>query len=145
MDFENAKRKKFAIVDYIEGAEQTFAINELLTTFNEAFATIQSENERLSAFEAEILAERRMADEAALFEKFEDKLKDSKEFEALKSNASEYTLEELEKELFVLVGKMEFSVKEPEVKNKPMNMPKEETNDGFGNLFAWKKKENNEN
>lgn len=148
VDFEAAKRKKYAIVDYVEGEEQIFSFNELLTTFSEAFETVQSENKRLSAFEAEILAERREAEEKALFEKFENKLKDSEEFEALKANAGEYTLDELQKELFVLVGKMEFSVTEPEQPKKaPMlTFEVEESNDdGFGNLFAWKKKEEKDN
>lgn len=146
VDFESARRKKHAFVDYVEGEEQqTFAIKDLVEMFDVVFAENKADKvelDRLTAFEKEILAERRKIEESSLFEKFENKLKDSKEFEALKSNAGEYTLEELEKELFVLVGKKEFSVEEPEVKNKPMNMPKEETNDGFGNLFSWKKETN---
>lgn len=146
VDFESARRKKHAFVDYVEGEEQqAFAIKDLVEMFDVVFAENKADKvelDRLTAFEKEILAERRKIEESSLFEKFENKLKDSKEFEALKSNAGEYTLEELEKELFVLVGKKEFSVEEPEVKNKPMNMPKEETNDGFGNLFSWKKETN---
>lgn len=113
VDIENAKRKKYTIVDYIEGSEpQEFALGELIETFNSKYAETKvdaDEFERLKNFEADILTAKREASEKALFEKFEDKLKDNEEFKALKEKASSYELDDLEKELFALVGKVDFA------------------------------------
>lgn len=150
VDFEAAKRKKYAIVDYVEGTEQSFSLNELINVFDQAYATAQANINELTAFKNEVLAERRKEEESALFAKFEDKLNKSEEFKALKSNSSEYSLDELEKELFALVGKINFSVENAEPKNKPMLTYEvveddSDNDDGYGDLFAWKKKEKKEN
>lgn len=153
VDFKKCKRKKYAIVDYIEGEEQKFAVHELIESFNEAYADATkhvSENnaelERLKAFEQEILKEKRDTDEAALFEKFDEQLHTSDEFKALKANSKDYSLEQLEKELFVLVGKMNFTVSEKKGRKSvaPTIMPKDESDSEFGGLFAWKKTEKTE-
>lgn len=150
IDFEKSKRKKYVIVDYIEGTEQNFSMSHLIDQFNEAYSIMtaklcdnQAEFERLQNFEQEIIAERK----ESLFDQFEEKLNDSTEFKVLKSNAGDYSLDELEKELFALVGKKNFSFSAThEKKNtKPMNMPKDESAQEFGGLFSWKKKEMNEN
>lgn len=117
LDLEQCKRKKYAIVDYIEGAEQELEVFELIKLFNEKYAGLKvdaDEFERLKEFETGTLQKKREAEEAALFEKFEDKLKDNEDFEALKENAAKYELDTLEKELFALVGKIDFtfSIKE---------------------------------
>jgi len=133
VDFSNIKRKKYSIVDYVEGTtEQDFSLFSLIDSFNEKYADIKldtAEFERLRKFEEDILAANRKAEEEALFEKFEDKLKDNDEFKALKEKAAEYELDALEKELFALVGKIDFSFSlNKEEKVKPMV--------GFEALFA---------
>lgn len=139
VDIENIKRKKYAIVDYVEGSEsQAFSMADLIETFNSKYAAAMvdvAEFERLQAFETRILTAEREAAETALFDKFENKLKDNDEFKALKEKASEYELDALEKELFALVGKVEFafslknmSANSDDKGNKPMV--------GFEALFA---------
>lgn len=129
IDIDNAKRKKYSIVDYVEGSEsQEFALSELIETFNNKYAEVKvdaEEFERLKNFESDILTAKREESEKALFDKFEDKLKDNDEFKALKEKASEYELDALEKELFALVGKVDlaFSFKEMG-KDNDTNKPK---------------------
>lgn len=153
VDFKKCKRKKYAIVDYIEGEEQNFTVRELIESFNEAYTATtrhvsenKTELERLKAFEQEILKEKRDADETALFEKFDEQLHTSDEFKALKANSKDYSLEQLEKELFVLVGKMNFTVSEKKERKPiaPTVMSKDESDSEFGGLFAWKKTEKTE-
>ena len=152
VDFKKCKKKKYAIVDYVEGAEQEFSVKGLIESFNTAYSAaskdmekINEELSQLREFKKEVLAERRETDEAALFEKFEAQLQESDEFKALKSNSKDYSMEALEKELFVLVGKMNFSFSKDNI--TPMiavkNDSAEESNDEFGSLFAWKKEEEN--
>lgn len=146
IDFKNCKRKKYAIIDYVEGTEQNFVVRDLIESFDKAYSAAsidKAEFERLQAFEQEVLKERRKADEAALFEQFETQLHESDEFEALKSNSGNYSLDQLEKELFVLIGKMNFSFseKKKDKNTAPMIPPKDDSKDEFGGLFAWKKNE----
>lgn len=150
VDFETKKRKKFIITDYVEGTEeQTLEVYSLLREctekYSNMFKTVQDnekELKRLHAFEEEVLKANREEDEAKLFNRFEEQLKDNDEFEALKENASDYSLDDLEKELFVLVGKMNFSVSENKPKqNKPGIVVKEQNDDEFGGLFDWKNEE----
>ena len=112
LDFEQCKRKKYSIVDYIEGSEQELEVFEVIKSFDERYAELKinaDEFKRLKEFEAGTLQKKREADEKALFDKFEDKLKDNEDFEALKENAASYELDALEKELFALVGKVDFT------------------------------------
>lgn len=152
IDFETKKKKKFAIVDYVEGTEdQTLEAFKLIDDFNRAYIRMKNtfenndaELHRLQEFEAKILKERREADEAELFKKFESQLEHNDDFEVLKENASNYSISELEKELFVLVGKMNFAVNDNKDANKTptiVTSVKEDTKDEFGGLFAWKNEE----
>ena len=141
VDFENSKRKKYAIVDYVEGSTQEFNLKEVLDTFSKEYATAavdQKEFDRLKEFEQKTLAATREADEAELFERFDDKLKDNDEFKALKENSAKYTLEDLEKELFALVGKVEFALaNEPKPQSKPgIGFEDTRKNDPMRALFA---------
>ena len=113
----------------------------MFDTFSKEYATAavdQKEFDRLKEFEQKTLAATREADEAELFERFDDKLKDNDEFKALKENSAKYTLEDLEKELFALVGKVEFALAN---ESKPQSKPGigfEDTrkNDPMRALFA---------
>ncbi len=144
VDAENIKRKKYEIVDYVEGgSEQTFDLGEIFNRFSDAYVADPidaDEFKRLQDFEANTLKERRDAAESELFAEFEDQLKENENFVALKEHASEYTIEDLRKELFALVGQMQFTVKE----DKPApgivfeDKPK---NSSMRKLFAWKENE----
>lgn len=141
IDFANAKRKKYAIVDYVEGSTQEFNLKEVLNAFSEKYAVAavdQKELARLKEFEQKTLAAAREADEAELFGKFEDKLKDNEEFVSLKEKSAEFTLEDLEKELFALVGKVEFALaKDSKPQNKPgFGFEDTRKNDSMRALFA---------
>lgn len=154
IEFEKAKRKKYVIEDYIEGeseqSKQDYSICEIFKKFNEICSAQKQEIDKLSQFEQSILTERRKIEESALFEKFDEELKDCEEYKILKSNSKDFTLEELEKELFALVGKMNFSLENKKSQNKPIVnfneeiQSSEDDEDEFGGLFAWTKNEKND-
>lgn len=133
VDFDNAIRKKYAIVDYEEGTEQNFALSDLINTFNEKYtlATVdRKEFDRLKEFEKKELLKNREAAEKELFDKFENKLKDDEDYKALKDKAPEYELDDLEKELFALIGKINFALEEKNAKAPtPAIIPQSNGND----------------
>lgn len=139
VDIENAKRKKYSIVDYVEGSNsQEFAMADLIQAFNDKYAEVKidaAEFDRLKTFEHDILNAKREAEEKALFDKFENKLKENEEFKALKEKASEYELDALEKELFALVGKVDFAFS---LKNMSQNSDADKPKPiiGFEAMFA---------
>ena len=121
LDAENLKRKKFAIVDFDEGSVVDESVTYSLFTdvtnkIAELTNALQAETEKYSTLEAELETLREFKNEAdrkakeELFSKFEEKLNTMEEFEALKENQDSYTLDELSKELFALVGKISFSL-----------------------------------
>ena len=145
LDTENIARKKYQIVDYVEGGgDQKFALDAIFDVFKTAYGNDHidaDEFKRLQDFEADVLQEMREAAETELFAEFEDQLKENDEFTALKESASEYSLDVLKEKLFALVGKMQFSVK---VENKPapgIVFHDEPKNSSMRKLFAWKDKE----
>lgn len=113
IDFADQKRKKFAIVDYVEGESTPDSVYELVKSYRDKYiqsSTIDpAEFERLQEFERTTLASERAEAEEALFAKFETKLGENEEFKALKDKASELELGALEKELYALVGKVDFN------------------------------------
>lgn len=157
IEFEKAKRKKYVVEDYIEGEseqnKQDYSICEIFKKFDEICSIQKQEIDRLSQFEQSTLTEKRKIEESVLFEKFDEQLKDCKEYKILKSNSKDFTLEELEKELFALVGKINFSLENKKPQNKPIVtfndfneeiQISEDDEDEFGGLFAWTKNEKND-
>lgn len=71
---------------------------------------IKKEFARLQKFEQDVLAEKRSEDEEKIFAKF-SMLENTKEFEELKTKASQFSLEELEDMCFNIVGRLAFSEK----------------------------------
>ena len=130
IDFAAQKRKKFAIVDYVEGENTPDAVYELVKTYRDKYiqssAIDPAEFERLQEFERTTLASERAEAEEALFAKFEAKLGEDEEFKTLRDKASEFELDALEKELYALVGKVDFNFslknmgKNEEKNNKPL-------------------------
>lgn len=139
IDLETIKRKKYSIVDYIEGSEQKFEMFDLVNEFGEKYGELQvnkEEFDRLKEFESDILSEKRKSDEEALFAKFEEKLKDNEEFKALKEKAGEFDLAVLEKELFALVGKVDFSLSLKKMSETSDGANKVKPMVGFEALFS---------
>ena len=140
-DTENIKRKKYQIVDYIEGgSEQEFALGDIFDMFDQVYVKDPidaNEFKRLQDFEANVLKEKREDEENKLFAEFEDQLKENESFVALKKNAADYTIDALRKELFALIGQMQFTVKDTKpapgivFEDKPKNS-------SMRKLFAWK-------
>lgn len=69
------------------------------------YTQVEPELVRLKEFQATKLSEERTIAEAELFSQFEENLKDDEKFEDLKKNSTNFTLEELEKELALLYVK----------------------------------------
>jgi hypothetical protein len=67
--------------------------------------TPNEEVSRLQEFERTTLETERKEQEESLFEQFDEKLKGIEEYEALKTKTSEFSLEDLEKECFIILGK----------------------------------------
>lgn len=77
---------------------------EALDAMRENYALLDEENKILREFQANKLKEERMMAEEELFSQFDEKLKDNVEYQELKEKASEFTLEQLEKEVaFIMV------------------------------------------
>lgn len=129
--------KEFTVTD----AEEYKELLAKYEALNEKFEALKVENENLANFKLEVEAKERKIKVEELFEKFEE-LNDAEEFEALKANSEEYSLDELETKLFAMLGKKTFS-------SKPKNKVKKETvkilmennshveitNDNYGGLF----------
>ena len=106
VDFENKKRKKYAIIDYVEGTEpQNFSRGEIIDVIK--LQAKQKYEELANKYEALITAQKKEEAEQ-LFAKFEEKLGDMSEFKLLKAEFAQYSIEELEERLFALVGRKQF-------------------------------------
>lgn len=162
IQFDTKKRKKVSIVDfegepdddahlfnYMEtysNAETVTKItqekDDALAKYAEAETTIASLNTELSdlrQFKADKIKDERNASEAAVFELFED-LTGVEAFEALKENASQYSLEELEDKCYALRGRhntqLAFSSNTPKTPKLPAVQPEANTtSEPYGGLF----------
>lgn len=140
IDFENSKRKKYAIVDFNEG-DQTFTHKEMFDSILSAGKVKCNElQSRLSEFEN--LRHKEEADQ--LLSKFEEKLGDMAEFKALKTSYADYTIQELEDKLYALVGRKQFkyakSNKAPKAPAIPASERQDNANEPYGSLFNFLKK-----
>lgn len=126
IDFDNGKRKKFAIVDFDEGSQtHSYArIAEAIErSYGEAadgryselenrFNQMQDELNGLQQFKAQKDAEERKAAEDAVFDQFSDELGGNAEFAELRDNCGEMTIDEIEEKCFAIRGRnMAFSYK----------------------------------
>lgn len=104
---EEAPEEEANAVDY----EQQY--HDLMATYQETLTALEdmtAQFNELKAFKDEVMAERRQKAEKELFARFEE-LNDFDGFDALKENAANFTLEDLEKELYALAGRKAFSLK----------------------------------
>lgn len=149
INLDQIKRKKYAIVDF-EGGENDIANYSALQSFMESVNPIGVDAEefaRLQKFEADILKKEREDVEKALFERFDAELADIEEYKTLKTNASNYSVEELRKEIFAIKGCVDFNMEEsskPEQKACPgiVFEGERKSKDSIRNLFSWKNEEN---
>jgi len=174
IDFESAKRKKFQIVDFVDGnAEndvvlipQTFAELQLqnqkstiesaftqekedllkdyqakVNDVNEKFSVLEKDTLELKEFKLSTLAQKRQKSEEALFTQFTTQLTED-EIKVFKEKASEFTIEDLENQLFIAVGKKatSFSLSNNDAKQGMLKVPlvhnDEKIDDGYGGLIS---------
>ena len=101
IDFDNKKRKKYTIVDFIEG-ETTFSFGAQI----EATVGIAQEkyNELLNKYDAIVLKDKE-EQASILLDKFAEDLGDMPEYNELVENSVQYSLKDLEDKLYALVGR----------------------------------------
>jgi hypothetical protein len=107
--------------------------------YKNKYSTPNEEVVRLQEFEKTTLTTERKEAEESLFEQFDEKLKGTEEYEVLKSKTSEFSLEDLEKECFVILGKKNanFSAKSSTKKDKvKIDFSKtEQTTEEYGGII----------
>lgn len=84
---------------------------EALDAMRNNYALLEEENKFLKAFKEQKLKEERIWAEGELFAQFDEQLKDNEEYIKLKENASQFTLEQLEKEIAYIVVRSNSSFK----------------------------------
>lgn len=121
IDFENKSRKKYAIVDYVEGEPEPLAmstvgefvntllkdsesVNASLDSANSKISEMSNELESLKEFKADVEAKELASKRNKIFEKFGD-LSEVDEFVSLQESVENYGLEELEEKCYALRGK----------------------------------------
>ena len=144
IDFDNVKRKKFAILDYVEGSDDDAVFNheEYYSTVIEDIKAKHKEEygELEEKYNALITSQNKEASKA-LFEKFEAKLAGDPEFEALKKN-TEIDAKELETKLYAMLGRKQFNLKNDKPTTKSPKAPvviKDRDNDEkpYGDYFNY--------
>lgn len=129
IDFESKKRKKFAIEDFVEGVDKDFSmdlskdiVNGVIAAKNTAFTTLQTEFETykstyqtpeievedLRVFKSNTLTKQYDKAVEDVFMQFEEKLNGNEEFEALKADTGELSLEQISDKCFSILGKKDF-------------------------------------
>lgn len=110
----NVANEKFAILENDKNEVQG-KLDSVTTEFEQ----VKPEFERLQQFEQDTLTDQRKQSEDTLFSQFDEKLAGIEEYEKLKETASQFELEDLKKECYVILGKqsVNFSTKTKD-KNK---------------------------
>ena len=133
-------------VEYQGMVDALMAKNQEMSNLQASYETIQQEVVELRTFKEEILIERRLVAETQLFERFVA-LEETSEFDELKSNAKNYSLEDLETQLYALMGKKLYAEQKPATKPTTTHVAYEATyqastsNDSvFGLLDLYLKK-----
>jgi hypothetical protein len=100
------------------------------------FQTLNEEVSELRSFKETKVAEERVNAENAIFESFSEQLS-KEDIESVKSESSQFTLEEIEFKLFALVGKKNFSKKEKTKEvNKIIVHKDEQEDDNYGGILS---------
>lgn len=145
VDIENMKRKKYAIVDFIEGKTElnNYGLREYCEQVIEATkAKSKKEYDALNDKYQALVKTIDDQEKNELFEKFQSKLGDSAEFIALREKANEYSVVELEQQLYAIIGKKQFNLNNPSAKSpKAPIIPTsfKEESEPYGDLFNFMK------
>lgn len=159
IDFESKKRKKFEVVDFQEGLSEFSIIpKEALeyevkvaekkiedkftkeqSDLKQQYSNLENEVKSLRDFKDLKSTEERNEQESKLFNSFSSELTDE-EMSALKNKANEFSLEQLEEKLFVMVGKKKASFSKQPKKEKQASIKielehKEDEPTVYGGLF----------
>ncbi len=110
---------------------------ETLDNMRNNYSILEEQVNTLTEFKERKIAEERKEAEETLFTQFDEKIKGVEEYETLKTKASEYDLDALEKECFVILGKKNanFSIKPKQNKVKIEFSKAQEQKDEFTDLF----------
>ena len=127
--YEQKRRKKYAIVDFVEGEEQPSPFEEVYALVCEAYreaaenadtynsmldekaqryAALESEAVELRKFKSDIESAQEQAARESIFKRFE-KLDGIEAFEDLKANCEGLTPEQIEEKCFAIKGRMDVS------------------------------------
>ena len=165
VDFASKKRKKFTIVDFVEGdgadrqivfygqdqmdaaaakisADFTAQIEKLNTDMADMAAQFQTSQERvkeLESFQTNVFATQRENDEAQLFAQFAKELDGNADYEALKQDSAAHSIEALSEKCFSILGKTKanFTTKEPKPAAVKLPMAPSAANDEpYGGLHS---------
>ncbi|MGL4569432.1 MAG: hypothetical protein ACRCVJ_00030 [Clostridium sp.] len=121
----------------IEEVKNSFVATETeeYKTLKSDFDKVEADKKNLEEFKAEFEKKERVRQETELFEKFKD-LESVEGFAEIKDRAGEFSLDELEKEFYVLIGKKNFSTKKTEKKDEDTISLKVEGNSSVNNELS---------
>lgn len=161
VDFACKKRKKFSIVDFIDNTDKDVSfqnvvkdvfdliveskdkvISELSSdfdTYKTDYSTPNTDVEELKSFKENVLKEQRLEDEKSIFEQFNKDLSGVEDFETLKANCKELTLDEISDKCFSILGKKTAKFSTNKGKSTPVRVPvveeKHESTSPYGDVY----------
>jgi hypothetical protein len=152
IDFESKKRKKYTIVDFDEGTQDS-PFSEMFTKleqklhdsaewearYNAASSKIndmETELDTLRKFKNDVETENMKVEREAVFTKFNN-LDGVEAFEALRTDMLKYDVETLEDKCYAILGRMNSSVKfSLETKSPKLPVGKSEADEPYGGIFT---------
>ena len=159
IDGSSAKEKRLAYVDVEENVSSNTALAEVISaivdsskaslsesyasqigTLNETISTLNTKASELTEFKKQKLAAERAEQESALFAKFDTQLKNIAEYQVIKDNSANCTLDELEMQCYALIGKQNFSFSKeaPSVIKIPVDKSHSDSGEAYGGLLRNK-------
>ena len=136
IDFESAKRKKLAFVDFDMG-DMEFSYKHIMDGAQEKFDAMTKSLDELKQYKLSVENDKRESELKNIFSQFAD-LEDDERFAALKTNCTELSVQDIEDKCYAIRGRkmqMQFSRNE----DKPTKLPVERGNgmDGepYGGVF----------
>lgn len=117
------------------------SLEDELSGYKESHSTDNVEVESLRGFKNERLESDRKNAVDAIFSAFDEKLSVIEEYDNLKANCGELTLQEIEDKCFAMVGKKDFKLstiakKPTDVVKIPISTPKNEDDEPYGGLHS---------
>ncbi len=141
VDFASKSRKKFAIVDFVEGSVDSGmaifqeTVNGVIFAKNEKFNAVQAELDEVKTKYEKLASEietqnkeQELAEKKEFVAQFEKELSDVDEFSELTEKLADFTMDELEVKCFAMVGKKKanFSVEKPKTQAPKIPVEKPE-------------------